>query len=135
MRIDKYLWHIRYFKTRSIASTACKKGQVQINDQVAKPSREVFNMDKIIVRKNQIDLQLTVLDIPKNRVGAKLVDIYRKDTTPKEAYEHGELLKKAKEHYRKQGTGRPTKKDRRDIEGYLDGEDAPTRSPSSSEWD
>jgi len=120
MRIDKYLWHIRYFKTRSIASTACKKGQVKINDQVAKPSREVYTMDKIIVRKNQIDLQLTVLDIPKNRVGAKLVDIYRKDTTPKEAYEHGELLKKTKEHYRKQGTGRPTKKDRRDIEGYLE---------------
>ncbi len=119
MRIDKYLWHIRYFKTRSIASAACKKGQVKINDQVAKPSREVYTMDKIIVRKNQIDLQLTVLDIPKNRVGAKLVDIYRKDTTPKEVYEHGELLKKAKEHYRKQGTGRPTKKDRRDIEGYL----------------
>lgn len=123
MRIDKYLWHIRYFKTRNIASTACKKGQVKINDQVAKPSREVFNMDKLIVRKNQIDLQLTVLDTPKNRVGAKLVDIYRKDTTPKEAYEHGELLKKAKEHYRKQGAGRPTKKDRRDIEGYLDGDD------------
>jgi len=119
MRIDKYLWHIRYFKTRSIASTACKKGQVKINDQVAKPSREVYTMDKIIVRKNQIDLQLTVLDIPASRIGAKLVDIYRKDTTPKEAYAHGELLKKAKEHYRKQGTGRPTKKDRRDIEGYL----------------
>lgn len=120
MRIDKFLWHTRYFKTRSIASTACKKGQVKVNDQVVKPSREVYPTDKIKVRKNQIDLQLTVLDIPANRVGAKLVDIYRKDTTPKEAFEHSELLKKAKEHYRKKGTGRPTKKDRRDIEGYLD---------------
>lgn len=119
MRIDKYLWHIRYFKTRNIASTACKKGQVKINEQVVKPSRDVYPMDKVQVRKNQIDLQLTVLDIPESRVGAKLVDIYRKDTTPKEAFEHGELLKKAKEHYRKQGTGRPTKKDRRDIEDYL----------------
>lgn len=125
MRIDKYLWHIRYFKTRSIASTAVKKGQVKVNGQVVKPSREVYATDELVVRKNQIDLQLTVLDIPKSRVGAKLVDIYRKDTTPKEAYEHGELLKKAKEHYRKQGTGRPTKKDRRDIEGYLDGDDIP----------
>lgn len=119
MRIDKFLWHIRYFKTRSISSKACQKGQVKINDQVAKPSREVFPMDKIQVRKNQMDLQLEVLDIPKNRVGAKLVDIYRKDTTPKEVYEQGELLRKTKEHYRKKGTGRPTKKERRDIEDYL----------------
>lgn len=125
MRIDKYLWHIRYYKTRSIASTAVKKGQVKVNDQVVKPSREVYAMDKLVVRKEQIDLQLTVLDIPKSRVGAKLVDIYRKDTTPKEAYEHGEMVRKAKEHYRKQGAGRPTKKDRRDIDGYLDGDDIP----------
>ncbi|WP_276167513.1 RNA-binding S4 domain-containing protein [Zobellia alginiliquefaciens] len=124
MRIDKYLWSTRYFKTRNIASTACKKGQVKINDQVAKPSREIYPMDKIIVRKEQINLQLTVLDIPKSRVGAKLVNIYRTDTTPKEAFEHNELLKQAKEHYRKKGTGRPTKKDRRDIEDYLDDPDA-----------
>jgi len=124
MRIDKYLWSTRYFKTRNIASTACKKGQVRINEQVAKPSREVYPMDKIIVRKDQINLELTVLDIPKSRVGAKLVPIYRTDTTPKEAFEHNELLKQAKEHYRKQGTGRPTKKDRRDIEDYLDDPDS-----------
>lgn len=77
-------------------------------------------MDKISVRKNQIDYQLTVLDIPESRVGAKLVDLYRKDTTPKEAFEHDELLKFAKDHYRKKGTGRPTKKDRRDIDDYLE---------------
>ncbi|MDO6519925.1 RNA-binding S4 domain-containing protein [Zobellia uliginosa] len=124
MRIDKYLWSTRYFKTRNIASTACKKGQVRVNDQVVKPSREVYPMDKIIVRKDQINLQLTVLDTPKSRVGAKLVNIYRKDTTPKEAFEHNELLKQAKEHYRKKGTGRPTKKDRRDIEEYLDDPEA-----------
>ncbi|SIS90387.1 heat shock protein Hsp15 [Zobellia uliginosa] len=124
MRIDKYLWSTRYFKTRNMASTACKKGQVRVNDQVVKPSREVYPMDKIIVRKDQINLQLTVLDTPKSRVGAKLVDIYRKDTTPKEAFEHNELLKQAKEHYRKKGTGRPTKKDRRDIEEYLDDPEA-----------
>jgi ribosome-associated heat shock protein Hsp15 len=77
-------------------------------------------MDKIVVRKDQIDYQLTVLDIPESRVGAKLVDIYRKDTTPKEAFEHNELLTFAKTHYRKKGLGRPTKKDRRDIDDYLD---------------
>ena len=75
-------------------------------------------MDEITVRKNQIDYQLTVLDIPKSRVGAKLVAIYRKDTTPKEAFAQKELLKYSKEYYRKKGTGRPTKKDRREIEDY-----------------
>ena len=120
MRIDKYLWSVRYFKTRNIATTACKKGQVKVNGSVVKPAREVYPMDEIKVRKNQIDYQLTVLDIPPNRIGAKLVDVYRKDTTPKEAFEHNELLKHAKDHYRKKGTGRPTKKDRRDIDDYMD---------------
>lgn len=126
MRIDKYLWSTRYFKTRTIATNACKKGHVKINDQTVKPSREVFPMDKILVRKNQVDYQMTVLDIPPNRVGAKLVDIYRKDTTPKEAFEHQELLQYSKDYYRKKGMGRPTKKDRREIDDYLD-------SPSDSE--
>lgn len=120
MRIDKFLWCTRYFKTRNVAANAVKKGHVRVNGSVVKPSREVFPMDKIVLRKNQIDYQLTVLDIPDSRVGAKLVDIYRKDTTPKEAFEHDELLKFAKTHYRKKGLGRPTKKDRRDIDGYLD---------------
>lgn len=120
MRIDKFLWCTRYYKTRNVAATAVKKGHVRVNGGVAKPSREVFPMDEIVIRKDQIDHQLTVLDIPESRVGAKLVDIYRKNTTPKEAFEHNELLKFAKDHYRKKGLGRPTKKDRRDIEGYLD---------------
>lgn len=120
MRIDKYLWCTRYYKTRNLASTAVKKGQVKVNGADVKPSREVYPMDKIVVRKDQIDYQLTVLDIPENRVGAKLVDIYRKDTTPQEAFEHNELLQYAKTHYRKKGLGRPTKKDRRDIDDYLD---------------
>ncbi|MER3374722.1 MAG: S4 domain-containing protein [Allomuricauda sp.] len=120
MRIDKYLWCIRYYKTRNVASTAVKKGQVKVNGSVVKPSREVYPMDKVVLRKNQIDYELTVLDIPESRVGAKLVDIYRKDTTPKEAFESNELLKFAKTHYRKKGLGRPTKKDRRDIDDYLD---------------
>ncbi|WP_273566415.1 RNA-binding S4 domain-containing protein [Maribacter halichondriae] len=122
MRIDKYLWSTRYFKTRNMASTACKKGHVKINDQAIKPSREVYPMDKIVVRKNQVNYELTVLDIPKSRVGAKLVDIYRKDTTPKTAFEHNELLQYSKDYYRKKGMGRPTKKDRREIDGYLEEE-------------
>jgi len=115
MRIDKYLWCTRYFKTRNIATTACKKGHVKVNNQVVKPSREVYPTDKIELRKNQINYTITVLDIPFNRVGAKLVGIYRVDTTPKSAFESQELLKHAQNYYRKKGTGRPTKKDRRDI--------------------
>ncbi|MCW5517308.1 RNA-binding S4 domain-containing protein [Muriicola sp. Z0-33] len=120
MRIDKYLWSTRYFKTRNMGTEACKKGHVQVNGQVVKPSREVYPMDTIKVRKNQINYELTVLDIPKSRVSAKLVAIYRKDTTPAAAFEQQEMQKYSKEYYRKKGTGRPTKKDRRDIEDYLE---------------
>ncbi|WP_430905707.1 RNA-binding S4 domain-containing protein [Maribacter sp. 2-571] len=123
MRIDKYLWSTRYFKTRNQATIACKKGHIKVNEQAVKPSREVYPMDKLIVRKNQINYQLTVLDIPPSRVGAKLVDIYRKDTTPKEAFAQKDLLQYSKDYYRKKGTGRPTKKDRREIEGYTDAHD------------
>jgi ribosome-associated heat shock protein Hsp15 len=77
-------------------------------------------MDKIIVRKKQINHELTVLDIPESRVGAKLVAMYRKDTTPVKALKNDELQRLAKEYYRKQGTGRPTKKDRRTIDDFLD---------------
>lgn len=118
MRIDKYLWCIRYFKTRNIASEACKKGHVRINNTVAKPSKEVFNGEQISIRKNQINYQITVLDIPSSRVGAKLVDLYRKDVTPEEEFERQNLLKYSKDYYRKKGMGRPTKKDRRDIDEY-----------------
>ncbi len=120
MRIDKYLWCVRYFKTRSIATQACKKGQVKLNGAVAKPSREVYPTDEIELRKDQISYKLTVNDLPPNRVGAKLVDIYRTDTTPKEAFAAKELLKYSKDYYRKKGTGRPTKKDRRDIDNFYD---------------
>lgn len=119
MRIDKYLWSTRYFKTRSLATTACRKGHVRVGDQVAKPSREVFPGDAISLRKEQVNLQLTVLALPEGRVGAKLVNLYREDTTPAEATQHKELLKQTKEYYRKKGSGRPTKKDRREIDDYL----------------
>jgi ribosome-associated heat shock protein Hsp15 len=87
-----------------------------VNGQIAKASKEVFPTDKVTFRKDQITYEITVLDIPQNRVGAKLVDIYRKDETPPETFAHLELLKLSKEHYRKTGTGRPTKKDRRDLD-------------------
>lgn len=118
MRVDKYLWCVRYYKTRNMVTEACKKNHITVNGQVAKPSKEVFATDKITFRKDQITHTITVLDIPQNRVGAKLVDIYRKDETPIEAFQHLELLKLSKEHYRKHSEGRPTKKDRRDIDDF-----------------
>lgn len=120
MRIDKYLWCIRLFKTRNIATEACKKGHVKIDGTNLKPSKDIFGNEEITVRKNQINYKIKVLDIPANRVGAKLVDLYRKDLTPKEEFEKTELLKYSKDYYRKKGAGRPTKKDRRDIDDYYD---------------
>ena len=120
MRIDKYLWCIRIFKTRSIATTACKKGQVKIDSKSVKPSRDIFGGELIVIRKNQINYQIKALALPESRVGAKLVDQYKKDVTPKEEFEKMELLKYSKDYYREKGAGRPTKKDRRDIDDFYD---------------
>jgi ribosome-associated heat shock protein Hsp15 len=92
---------------------------VRINDAAVKPSRDVYPGDNVTLRKNQINYSLRVIEVPKSRVGPKLVDLYRVDTTPKEAFQQQELLKYSKEYYRKRGMGRPTKKDRRDIEDYI----------------
>ena len=118
MRIDKYLWCIRVYKTRSLATDSCKKGHIKIGGSNVKASREVFGNELLLVRKDKINYQIRVIDLPQSRIGGKLVDLYRKDMTPAEEFNKNELLKFAKEHYRKKGEGRPTKKDRRDIDGY-----------------
>ena len=123
MRVDKYLWCVRYFKTRSIATNACKKGQVKINDVAVKPSREVFPSDTIQIRKNQVNYIIEVLDHPPSRVGAKLVGLHYVDKTPAENLEKLDLLKYSKDYYRKKGTGRPTKKDRRDLDDFYEKDD------------
>ncbi len=120
MRIDKYLWSVRYYKTRSIATQACNKGQVTINSQKVKPSKNITNGDSLTIKKNQITYTLKVLDIPPSRVGAKLVDLYRIDTTSAEELQKLQLLREASNYYREKGIGRPTKKDRRDIDAYND---------------
>ncbi|MGM5470091.1 RNA-binding S4 domain-containing protein [Flavobacteriaceae bacterium LMO-SS05] len=123
MRVDKFLWCVRYYKTRSIATEACKKSHVKVNGSIVKPSRDIYATDKIELRKDQIHYQLIVNDLPPNRVGPKLVDLYRTDITPKEAFEKQELLKYSKDYYRKKGEGRPTKKDRRDIDDFYEDPD------------
>lgn len=119
MRVDKYLWAIRAFKTRNQAAEACKKGHVKIGGVNSKASKEVFGGEQIIYRKNQIYRTVEVLDTPKSRVGAKLVSQYMVDKTPIEELERLDLLKYSSDYYRKKGEGRPTKKDRRDIDGYF----------------
>jgi ribosome-associated heat shock protein Hsp15 len=101
-----------------MVTEACKKNQVTVNGQLAKPSKEVFPGDTITFRRDQITRIILVLDIPANRVGPKLVDMYRKDETPAESFAHLEMLKLSKEHYRRTGDGRPTKKDRRDLDDF-----------------
>jgi ribosome-associated heat shock protein Hsp15 len=120
MRIDKYLWCIRFYKTRSLATEACKKNHVKIDQVPLKPAKEVFGGERIAIRENQINHLIEVLDIPQNRVGAKLLELYRRDLTPKSEFENQEALKYAQDYYRKKGTGRPTKKDRRDLEDFKD---------------
>ncbi len=120
MRVDKFLWCVRFFKTRSLATNASKQGKVKIKGGNVKPSREVYVSDIITIRKNQIDYQIEVLDLPPSRLGAKLVGLYINDITPKEAFAKLELLKYSTEYYRKKGAGRPTKKDRRDIDDWVE---------------
>ena len=122
MRVDQYLWRLRYFKSRSKASEACKKGHVRIEDIIVKSSRDIFIGDKIMVRKNQIWYELAVLDTPKSRVGAKILNLYREDRTQKDAFKNAEIQANSKVLERDKGTGRPTKKDRREIEKYREEE-------------
>ena len=122
MRIDQYLWCLRYYKSRNQASLACKQGHVRIGDRLVKPSREVLIGDKIKVRKNQIWHELMVMDIPKSRLGAKLVDIYRQNITPDDAFDNANFQSLSKGPKRDKGSGRPTKKDRREMDDFIEDE-------------
>ena len=118
-----------YFKTRSIATEACRQGKIRVNGAAVKPSRDVYPSDKVTIRKNQINYEIDVLDLPPSRVGAKLVNLYITDVTPKEEFEKLELLKYSRDYYRKKGTGRPTKKDRRDIDDWFESPEGDEKKP------
>ena len=118
MRIDQLLWCLRYYKSRSLATNACKKGYVRLNKQALKPSKDILPLDIISIRKSQFYLEFKVLDIPKSRVGAKIVDIYRQDLTSKDAFNQNEIQNLSKIISRTKGLGRPTKKDRREIDEF-----------------
>jgi ribosome-associated heat shock protein Hsp15 len=115
IRIDKWLWAVRFFKTRTQASDACRGGKVKIDGQNVKPSKEIRIGEEIEVQLGIIRKKVSIKAILKNRVGAKLVDDYVEDLTPAEEYEKLDMLKQLNYEKRDRGTGRPTKKNRRDI--------------------
>jgi len=131
MRIDKFLWSIRFYKTRTVATEEIKKNRVSIGESVVKSSKEVKEGDVIKIRKNQIDYKIKVIQIPKSRMGAKLVPLHIKDMTDKEQYEILKMRKMTQDYYRNRGEGRPTKKDRRDMDDYT-GNDI---SGDFTDWD
>jgi len=114
IRIDKWLWAVRIFKTRSLATTACNAGKVKINTDHIKPSKLIVAGDIITVQKEIIKHTYRVKEIIENRIAAKLVIHYCEDLTPEdELIKKKEFLKSS--FYRPKGLGRPTKKERRDI--------------------
>jgi len=119
VRIDKWMWATRIFKTRTIALEACKKNRVTVNDIPAKPSRMIKIGDIIQVRKPPVTYSFKVLDITSNRIGAKLVSQYLENITPPEQYEILELQKISGFVDRARGTGRPTKKERRELDEFF----------------
>ena len=117
IRIDKWLWMVRLFKTRSIATDACNAGKVKLNGKNVKPSKNVNRNEIYQVKIGDLEKTVQVLDSPKSRVGAPLVPQYCVDLTSPEEYERVKTLR-MKFEYRDKGEGRPSKRDRRQIE-YL----------------
>jgi len=123
IRIDKWLWAVRIFKTRSLASEACRSGKVKILDQAVKPSHEVKTGEVIMISLNPVTKTVKVAALTANRVSAKLVPGFMDDLTPEEEYQKLKLMKEMNFEYRERGIGRPTKRERREIEFlklYLD---------------
>ena len=125
MRIDKYLWSVRKYKTRSLATDAFKKNRVFINDELVKASREVKIGDKLSFRKDGVLHSIEVLDIPKSRIGAKLLPDFIRDITPQEELEKAGFIQMMHKLSRPRGTGRPTKKERRDLDDFVEPEEEP----------
>ena len=120
IRIDKWLWAARLFKTRSLAADAIKGGKVKVDDNPVKPSREVKEGDIIQVQVGQLHKVVEVKTVVKNRVSPKQVPEVYNDLTPKEEYERIEFMNAYKAEWRDRGAGRPTKKERRMIERLKD---------------
>ena len=119
-RIDKWLWAVRIYKTRSIAAEACKKGHISIGDRTAKPAHNIRVGDIVNVKKAPVTDSFKVLKCAENRVGAKLVPELMENVTPQEQYEILEMSRMSGFVGRARGTGRPTKKERRDLDQFVE---------------
>lgn len=121
IRLDKYLWVVRIFKTRSDAADAVRNNKVTVNGSYAKPSREVKLGDVIAVRKQQVTYSYKVLDLVSSRQPAKNVPLYCLDITPQEELAKLNVPRETIFVFRDRGTGRPTKKERRELDSLMDG--------------
>jgi ribosome-associated heat shock protein Hsp15 len=127
VRIDKFLWSTRIYKTRSIASDACQNGRIKINNVQVKPSRIVVKGEIITVRKPPVLFTYRVIEIIENRVSAKLVSNYIEDLTPEQEKIKLDIRHAGFSGYREKGSGRPTKKERRSLDRLIDDFDLPER--------
>ncbi len=121
IRIDKFLWSVRIYKTRSSASEACRKGKISIHNLQVKPSRIILKDDIIIVKKPPVSFTYRVLEPIENRVSAKLVEKFIEDLTTDEEKAKLNVKESVGTIYREKGSGRPTKRDRRVIDRLKDG--------------
>ena len=121
VRLDKYLWAVRVFKTRSDAADAIRNNRVMVNNAYAKPSREVKEGDIISVKKMPVTYQYKVLELVSSRQGAKNVPQYCLNITPQEELDKLTVPRETVFVFRERGTGRPTKKERREIDALMDG--------------
>ncbi|HIP32731.1 MAG TPA: RNA-binding S4 domain-containing protein [Crocinitomicaceae bacterium] len=118
-RIDKYIWSVRLAKTRSIASKSIEKGKVRLNNGLVKPSKEVKLGDEINIIKHNSTFTFKVIQLLDKRVGAKLVKDYLLEITPQEELEKFKVYQESQRVYRDYGSGKPSKKDRRDLEDFI----------------
>ena len=121
VRLDKYLWAVRVFKTRSDAADAIRNNRVLVNNAYAKPSREVQLGDIISVKKMPVTYSYKVLELVSSRQGAKLVPQYCLNITPQQELDKLSTPRETIFVFRERGTGRPTKKERREIDALMDG--------------
>lgn len=132
-RIDKWLWEVRLYKTRSNAADACKNGRIYVNNALVKPSRDIKVGDTIRVRKPPVTFTFRVLALPKGRLGAKLVPEHMENLTPPEELQKLDPAYMAFGLQRDRGAGRPTKKERRSLEGIFGPELGLNGSPDEAE--
>jgi ribosome-associated heat shock protein Hsp15 len=125
VRVDKWLWAIRVFKSRTMATDACKDNKVKVNGETARPSLVVERGDTVMVKKNNFNFVYKVVDLIENRVSAQLAAPNFEDLTPPEELNKFKdwFVGSAGKESRERGTGRPTKKDRREIDGFKEGDD------------